>query len=442
MKILLTGCAGFIGSHVLDRLLADGHTVVGVDNFDPFYPRALKQASIEAHLRWSDGEVPEAWSNGEIEKGSGVPTARSGGGVENGSNGVEDQHSRTPSLHHANTPPPLHPSTPPPPSSCEPEPVEGQHSTSKGSFELVESDLADETTYTKLKFIAESLTENSPPSQGGVPEGRGGFDAVIHLAAKAGVRPSIEDPVGYQRANVIATQNLLEFAREEGIRQFVFASSSSVYGVNPRVPWREDDHVLQPISPYASTKVSGELLGHVYSHLYGIRFLALRFFTVFGPRQRPDLAINKFVRLIEAGEPIPVFGDGSTRRDYTYVGDVVDGIVAAVERAVTAGPPVPSTGNRELETEQPGSGTLPPYAVVNVGNNRTVSLEEMISTIEAVVGKKAIIDRQPQQPGDVPQTWADVSKAGQLFGYQPKTSFREGIEKFVAWQHTQNDLLP
>ena len=449
MKILLTGCAGFIGSHVLDRLLADGHTVVGVDNFDPFYPRSLKAANLAAHMNDDLGganRLRASYAGQEVERcePSSRELRRSRGAK------VADSPSDLPTFPPSNLP------------------------TSKGSFELVEADLADETTYTKLKF----LMGNEP------------FDAVIHLAAKAGVRPSIEDPVGYQRANVIATQNLLEFAREEGIRQFVFASSSSVYGVNPRVPWREDDHVLQPISPYASTKVSGELLGHVYSHLYGIRFLALRFFTVFGPRQRPDLAINKFVRLIEAGEPIPVFGDGSTRRDYTYVGDVVDGIVAAVERSIAAGPPVPSTGNRELETgkppvlqsstcppklaehrrkseggelgkletgkppvlrsskseggktEQPGSGTLPPYAVVNIGNNRTVSLEEMIATIEAVVGKKAIIDRQPQQPGDVPQTWADVSKAGKLFGYQPKTSFREGIEKFVAWQHTQTDLLP
>lgn len=417
MKILLTGCAGFIGSHVLDRLLADGHAVVGVDNFDPFYPRSLKAANLAAHMNDDLGGA-------NVE--SCEPSSR------------ELRRSRSAKV--ADNPPDL-PAFPP-----------SNLPTSKGSFELVEADLADETTYTKLKF----LTGNEP------------FDAIIHLAAKAGVRPSIEDPVGYQRANVIATQNLLEFAREEGIRQFIFASSSSVYGVNPRVPWREDDHVLQPISPYASTKVSGELLGHVYSHLHGIRFLALRFFTVFGPRQRPDLAINKFVRLIEAGEPIPVFGDGSTRRDYTYVGDVVDGIVAAVERAVASGPPAPSTGNRESgtgkppvlrhvrrslgeggsskseggKTEQPSSGTLPPYAVVNIGNNRTVSLQEMISTIEAVVGKKAIIDRQPQQPGDVPQTWADVSKARQLFGYQPKTSFREGIEKFVAWQHTHTDRLP
>lgn len=337
MKILLTGCAGFIGSHALDRLLADGQHVVGVDNFDPFYSQALKRANIEAHL---DNE----------------------------------------------------------------------------RFELIEADLAEPGTYTKIKFIAGALTENSPPSQGGVPAGRGGFDAIIHLAAKAGVRPSIEDPAGYQRANVIATQNLLEFAKEQGIRQFVFASSSSVYGVNPRVPWREDDPVLQPISPYASTKVSCELLGHVYSHLYGIRFLGLRFFTVFGPRQRPDLAINKFARLIEAGEPIPVFGDGSTRRDYTYVGDVVDGILGALQYQKT------------------------PYEVVNLGNDRTVTLQEMIETIEAVLGKKARIDRQPQQPGDVPQTWADVTRAGELFGYKPKTSFQEGVQRFYDWLKRQPSL--
>jgi UDP-glucuronate 4-epimerase len=250
MKILITGCAGFIGSHTLDRLLAEGHSVVGVDNFDPLYNRALKNTNIEAHL-------------------------------------------------------------------------------ANERFELLEADLADPETYTKIKFLAESL----PYQVSGLsphPSESSAFDAIIHLAAKAGVRPSIQDPAGYQRGNVIATQNLLEFAKEEGIKQFVFASSSSVYGVNPNVPWREDDHVLQPISPYASTKVSCELLGHVYSHLYGIRFLGLRFFTVYGPRQRPDLAINKFVRLIDAGDLIPVFGDGSTRRDYTYVADTVDGILAAL----------------------------------------------------------------------------------------------------------------
>jgi UDP-glucuronate 4-epimerase len=223
------------------------------------------------------------------------------------------------------------------------------------------------------------------------------------------VRPSIEDPVGYQRANVIATQNLLEFAKDQGIKQFVFASSSSVYGENPNVPWSEMHDVSGPISPYASTKVSCELLGHVYSHLYGIRFLGLRFFTVYGPRQRPDLAINKFVRLIEAGEPIPVFGDGSTRRDYTFIEDIVSGVIGA------------------LHYDQSN------YEVVNLGNDRTVTLSELIATIEEVVGKKAIIDRQPQQPGDVPQTWADVTKAKGLFGYKPAITFKEGVSQFYKW---------
>ena len=321
MNILLTGCAGFIGSHTLDRLLAEGHQVIGVDNFDPFYDRALKTANIQDHVNHPD-------------------------------------------------------------------------------FELLEADLADVETYQKLKFLV-----------GNEPVG-----AIIHLAAKAGVRPSIEDPVGYQRANVIATQNLLEFAKDNEIKQFVFASSSSVYGVNPNVPWREGDHVLQPISPYASTKVSCELMGHVYSNLYGIRVLGLRFFTVYGPRQRPDLAINKFARLIEDGEPIPVFGDGSTRRDYTYIEDIVEGIMSSLHYNKT------------------------PYEVVNLGNDKTVTLSVMIKTIEEVVGKSAIIDRQLEQPGDVPQTWADVTKAKKLFGYLPSTSFITGVERFIEWRNKQAKL--
>jgi UDP-glucuronate 4-epimerase len=349
MRILLTGCAGFIGSHTLDRLLADGHHVIGVDNFDPFYARSLKLANLRPHV---DQDL-----------------AAEGKGLS--AKGIHS-HSH------------LH-----------------SHSASKGSFELLEGDLADQTTYTKLKF----LIGNEP------------LDAVIHLAAKAGVRPSIEDPVGYQRANVIATQNLLEFAKENDIKQFVFASSSSVYGVNPRVPWSESDAVLQPISPYASTKVSCELLGHVYSHLYGIRVLGLRFFTVYGPRQRPDLAINKFVRLIEAGEPIPVFGDGSTRRDYTYIDDIVNGIIGSLHY----------TGSN--------------YEVINLGNDQTVTLSEMIATIETVVGKKAIIDRQSEQPGDVPQTWADVSKAKKLVGYAPSITFKEGVTSFYIWWRENQSFL-
>jgi UDP-glucuronate 4-epimerase len=323
MNILLTGCAGFIGSHTCEQLLADGHSVVGVDNFDPFYSRRLKSENLDA--------------------------------------------------------------------------IAGQSESCNVPFELIEGDLSDRSTYQKIKF----------------QRGSKKVDAIIHLAAKAGVRPSIQDPIGYQEANVIATQNLLEFAREEGIKQFIFASSSSVYGVNPRVPWREDDAVLQPISPYASTKVSGELLGHVYSKLFGIRFLALRFFTVYGPRQRPDLAINKFVRRIDAGEPIPVFGDGSTRRDYTYVKDTVGGIVAALNYR--------------------NSG----YEVINLGNDQTITLSEMIATIETVVEKKACIDRQPEQPGDVPQTWAEISKARELLGYDPKTKFSDGVRAFYQW-HKQS----
>src|SRR5439155_4150780 len=193
--------------------------------------------------------------------------------------------------------------------------------------------------------------------------------------------------------------NLLEAAREWGTPQFVFASSSSVYGVNPRTPWSEDDPVLLPISPYASTKISGELLGHVYSHLYGIRFVALRFFTVYGPRQRPDLAIHKFARLMRAGRAIPVFGDGSTRRDYTYIDDIVSGIRAAITYDRTA------------------------YEVINLGNNQTVSLLEMIDGLEKALGTPATIEWLPDQPGDVPQTWANIAKAGTLLGYRPQTTY-------------------
>ena len=311
MNILLTGCAGFIGSHLLERLLSDRHTVVGVDNFDPFYSRAIKNQNLEH---------------------------------------IDSEH-----------------------------------------FELIEADLADLPTYAKIEFLFEGQS----------------IDAIIHLAAKAGVRPSIEDPVGYQRANVIATQYLLEFAKEHAIKQFVFASSSSVYGVNPNVPWREDDFVHEPISPYASTKVGGELMGHVYSKLFGIRFLALRFFTVYGPRQRPDLAINKFVRLISEGKPIPVFGDGSTRRDYTYIDDIIEGIIGA------------------LHYEKSD------YEIFNLGNAQTITLTEMIKVIEGVLGKTAIIDRQPEQPGDVPQTWADISKSKEELNFNPKIQLKTGIRRQV-----------
>lgn len=312
-RVLVTGGAGFIGSHLVDSLLADGHHVTTLDNFDGFYARAVKERNIEAHRR--------------------------------------------------------HP-----------------------NWQLVEGDLRT------LADIRDQLT--------------GDYRAIVHLAAKAGVRPSLENPRAYQEVNVTGTQNLLEFARERRVPQFVFASSSSVYGVNPRVPWREADHVLQPISPYASTKVSGELIGHVYSHLYDMRFIALRLFTVYGPRQRPDLAISRFAHLMRAGKSIPVFGDGSTRRDYTYVEDVVAGLRRAIEYDRT------------------------PYEVINLGNNRTITLTEMIGGLEVALGITARIERLPEQPGDVPQTWADLEKARALLGYQPRTSYQDGVRCFVEWMNS------
>jgi UDP-glucuronate 4-epimerase len=315
MHLLVTGGAGFIGSHVTARLLDLGHRVSVLDNFDPFYPAEIKQANIAEQ--------------------SGNP-----------------------------------------------------------HYTLVRADIRDRNCLEEL------------PAD---------IDGIIHLAAKAGVRPSIEHPLSYQETNVMGTHHLLEFARARRIRKFVFASSSSVYGVNPNVPWREDDAVLMPISPYASTKVSCELLGHAYSHLFGIQFIALRFFTVYGPRQRPDLAIHKFARLIQTGEPVPVFGDGSTRRDYTYVDDIVSGIVAAV------------------------SYDRSPYEVINLGNDRTVTLLEVIGALEATLNCRARIQRLPEQAGDVPQTWADISKAARLLGYSPQTSFGEGLDRFASWLNGKPD---
>jgi UDP-glucuronate 4-epimerase len=307
---LVTGGAGFIGSHLVDRLLKDGWRVTTLDNFDNFYSRAIKERNISGHRN--------------------------------------------------------HP-----------------------SFRLVEADVRD------AALVRESLPD--------------GCDVIVHLGAKAGVRPSITDPVGYQEVNVGGTQQLLELARTWGVRRFVFGSSSSVYGVNPRVPWSEEDHVLQPISPYASTKVSGELLGHVYSHLYGIRFIALRFFTVYGPRQRPDLAIHAFARRMLENKPIPVFGDGSTRRDYTFIDDIINGVRAAIAYEDTR------------------------YEVINLGNSHTVTLSEMIQGLEAALGVSARIERLPEQPGDVPQTWASTEKAARLLGYAPTTSYQDGVRRFTEW---------
>ena len=305
---IITGAAGFIGSHLAEALTESGWNVLGIDNFDPFYPREVKLQNLR-------------------------------------------KLSQSP------------------------------------LFRLVDADMRDFAT---LREVVS-----------------GNFDVIVHLAAKAGVRPSLEDPQGYQIANVLGTQNVLDLAKELHIKQFVFASSSSVYGVNPNVPWSEEDHVLQPISPYASTKVAGELLGHVYSHLHGIRFIALRFFTVYGPRQRPDLAIQKFASCMLSGDSIPVYGDGSTRRDYTYVGDIVNGICAAM------------TYDRSA------------YEIINLGNNHTVSLAELVLSLERALGVKAHLHKCPEQPGDVPQTWADISKAKALLGYQPRTDLLDGLRRFV-----------
>lgn len=306
-RALVTGGAGFIGSHLVDRLLSEGWYVSVVDNFDPFYPREIKERNIAAHR--------------------------------------------------------VHP-----------------------NYHLHELDIRD------LDDLRRDLT--------------GEYDVIVHLAAKAGVRPSIEDPISYQEVNVRGTQNLLELAKEWGVKQFVFASSSSVYGVNPNVPWREDDHVLMPISPYASTKVGGELLGHVYSHLYGIRFIGLRFFTVYGPRQRPDLAIHKFAKLMLQDRGLPVYGDGMTRRDYTYIGDIIEGVVASLT----------------YESSM--------FEVINLGNNSTVSLSEMISGLESVLRIEAQVKRLPEQMGDVSQTWADISKAHHMLNYNPETDFITGLQNF------------
>ena len=239
------------------------------------------------------------------------------------------------------------------------------------------------------------------------------IDAILHLAAKAGVRPSIENPVAYQQANVVGTQNLLEFAASKNINQFIFASSSSVYGINDHFPWKEDEELI-PISPYASTKLEGEQLGRQFSEQHNIRFIALRFFTVYGPGQRPDLAIHKFTQAILNGDPLTVYGDGSTSRDYTFVGDIVNGILAALEYKDSN------------------------YEIINLGNHYSIPLIELIHAIENTIGKKAVLQYGPEQPGDVPKTYADISKAKQLLGYDPKTSLGNGLRAFVDWYLCKN----
>jgi UDP-glucuronate 4-epimerase len=243
--------------------------------------------------------------------------------------------------------------------------------------------------------------------------------AVIHLAARAGVRPSIVQPQLYERVNVGGTVNVLELAWQFGIKRLIFGSSSSVYGISNRVPFAEDDPCLRPISPYAATKLAGEFLCHTYAHLYGLPTVCLRFFTVYGPRQRPDLAIRKFATLIESGRPIPVFGDGTMGRDYTYADDIVAGVLAAMEYQFPAG-----------ET---------PFDVFNLGNSHPVSLNELIEALERVTGRTAIREQKPLQPGDVPMTWASNDKAARMLGYRPTTSLEQGLRRFVHWLREPKD---
>ena len=314
MRILVTGGAGFIGSHLVDRLLLAGHGVSVVDDFDPFYDPAVKRANLASAASYPD-------------------------------------------------------------------------------FRLVEGDVTDLDGLERA-FAGEEI------------------DVIVHLAARAGVRPSITHPASYVESNVAGTLAVLELARRRGIGRLVFGSSSSVYGESASVPFREDDPAATPISPYAATKRAGELLCHTYRHLYGISVVCLRFFTVYGPRQRPDLAIHKFARLMARGEPIPIYGDGGTERDYTYVDDILQGVEGAIDY----------TGRN------PGA-----YEIVNLGESRTVTLSRLVEVLSGALGIEPRIERLPAQPGDVSRTFADVGKARELLGYRPEVAIEEGVERFVRW---------
>ena len=309
MKVLVTGGAGFIGSHLVENLLTDGHDVVIVDDFNDFYDPQIKRQNISAFakdIRLHDVDLRDADKVGNV-------------------------------------------------------------------------------------FRNEKL------------------DAVFHLAARAGVRPSIQQPQLYYDTNVSGTLHLLESARANGVERFTFASSSSVYGAAKKVPFSEQEHLTQTLSPYAATKIAAEFLCSTYSHLYNLRVVALRYFTVYGPRQRPDLAIHQFTRRICAGQPIDQFGDGTTRRDYTYIDDVIQGTMAA------------------LQYEGPC------FDIFNLGESETIQLKDLIVAIENALGKKAKVNQLPEQPGDMPLTCADISKARKLLGYKPTTRFSEGLPRFIDW---------
>ena len=310
MKVLVTGGAGFIGSHLCEQLLANNCEVAIIDDLNDFYSPADKEKNLQG-LR------------------------------------------------------------------------------QRGNVYFRKCDIRDQDGVYKV------FEEVRP-------------DAIVHLAARAGVRPSLEQPFLYEQVNVYGTLVMLEAARRFGVNRFVFASSSSIYGIGNKVPFREDDSESRPVSPYAATKIAGEKLCFTYSHLYGLKIVCLRFFTVYGPRQRPDLAIRKFIERIDQGRTIPVFGDGSSGRDYTFVGDTVSGILGALR----------------YDT---------PFDVFNLGNSSPITLTELIRAIERALGKQAHIERLPDQPGDVPITYADITKAQRLLGYSPSTSLEKGLERFIDW---------
>jgi UDP-glucuronate 4-epimerase len=318
-RIVLTGGAGFIGSHLAAALLRRGMQVTIIDILDNFYSPIWKKSNLEDISR-------------------------------------------------------------------------------VGKFEFVQVDICD------VENVRKALATAQP-------------EALIHLAARAGVRPSIQQPLLYEQVNVAGTINLLEICRQVQVPQFIFGSSSSVYGESSRTPFSEDQVELRPVSPYAATKLSGEMLCYTYSYLYRLRVVCLRFFTVYGPRQRPDLAIHKFLSLLEAGKPIPFFGDGSSGRDYTYVDDIVAGILAALDY----GPP---------------SSAVVPFEVFNLGNSHPVKLIELVAALERATGHHAILDKQPMQPGDVALTWANIDKAVCLLGYKPSMPLEAGLKAFVEWYRT------
>ncbi len=317
MKALVTGAAGFIGSHLCERLLADGLAVVGVDNFDDFYDPQVKRQNITGCL-------------------------------------------------------------------------------ANKNFQLVEADIRDSAAMEK------AVSD--------------GIEIIVHLAARAGVRPSIAQPLLYADVNINGTMVLLEVAKKHKIDKFIFGSSSSVYGNNEKVPFSEDDNVDFPISPYAATKKAGELICHTYHHLYAINVICLRFFTVYGPRQRPDLAIHKFAKLIEQDKPIPIFGDGTMMRDFTYINDIIDGTIAAIKKLCF-----------NIQATSHG------FTIYNLGESRPIKVNDLVAEIEIANGKKAIKEYLPPQPGDVERTYADVTKAIRELGYNPKTTIEQGLAEFVRW---------